>query len=334
MNLPYAHGGPVLSGRLRESPEDFFVDEQLGFEPSGAGEHALLHVEKRGANTAHVARELARFAGVPELAVGFAGMKDRHAVTRQYFTVQLAGRADPDWSALASDELRVLSAARHSRKLPRGALEGNRFRIVLRGASGDRDAAAARLDAIACRGVPNYFGEQRFGFGGSNVEQARAMFAGRRVKREQRSILLSAARSEIYNAVLAARVADASWDRALDGEVFALDGTNSVFGPEALTPATRERMERLDVHSTGPLWGRGALRTAADAARLEQEVAARHADLCAGLEEAGLRQERRALRVAPRELASEWLAEDALAVSFSLRAGAYATTVLRELASI
>ena len=331
--LPYAFGGPALAGRMRESPEDFFVDEQLGFEPSGAGEHAMLHVEKRGANTAHVARELARFAGVPEVAIGYAGLKDRHAVTRQFFTVQLAGRADPDWAALASAEFRVLSSQRHSRKLPRGALAGNRFRIVLRDATGDRDLAAARLDAIARRGVPNYFGEQRFGFGGGNVEQARAMFAGRRVKREQRSILLSAARSEIFNAVLAARVAAANWDRGLDGDVFMLDGSQSIFGPEAISAETHDRLARLDVHPTGPLWGRGTLRTGAETAAMEQEIAARYGDLCAGLDAADMRQERRALRVVAREFEFEWVEENTLAVAFSLPPGAYATTVLRELAA-
>jgi len=204
--LPFAFGAPPLRGRLRSAPEDFFVEEILGYEADGAGEHAFLLVEKRGTNTEWTARELAKFAGIQPMNVGYAGMKDRHAVTRQVFTVHLPGKADPDWSALPSEEMKILSAARHSRKIKRGALRGNRFVLVIREIEGDRAAAEERLAAIAKRGVPNYFGEQRFGLGGNNVAQAKQMFGGRRVDRDKRSILLSAARSHIFNGVLAERV--------------------------------------------------------------------------------------------------------------------------------
>src|SRR5690348_15986051 len=215
--LPCAYGTPPLGARLRSSPEDFVVEEILGYDADGAGEHALLWVEKRGANTDWVARELAKFAGVSQVAVGYAGMKDRHAVTRQTFSVQLAGKPDPDWSVFPHAEVKVLAATRHSRKLKRGALRGNRFVLVLRDAQGDREAAERVLAQIAARGVPNYYGEQRFGREGGNVEQARAMFAGRRVERDKRSFLLSAARSHIFNNVLAARVERDAWDKPLDG---------------------------------------------------------------------------------------------------------------------
>lgn len=328
-DLPRAGAG-ALRGTLRASPEDFRVDERLGFAPSGAGEHAFLEVEKRGANTEWVARQLARFAGVAPFAVGFAGLKDRHAVTRQAFTVHLPGRADPDWNALDVAGVRVLSAQRHSRKLPRGALKGNAFAIVVRNVDGDRDAADALLDAIGRDGVPNFFGEQRFGRGGGNVAAAAAMFAGKRVPREERSILLSAARSAIFNAVLAARVADGSWRTGRDGDVFQLDGTGSIFGPEPLDATLRERIASGDVHPTGPLWGRGELRTTGDVAALERGVVDAHAELARGLEGAGLQQQRRALRVRVAALQHAWH-EQALELAFELPAGAYATTVLAAL---
>lgn len=181
--LPYAHGEPPLRGRLRATPADFFVDEILGFEAGGEGEHFFVHVEKRGENTEWVARELAKFTGTHPMNIGFAGMKDRHAVTRQTFSVQLPGKVDPDWTTFVSDSITVLSAVRHNKKIKRGGLRGNRFVIALRDVEGDRGAAEARLVAVQARGVPNYFGEQRFGREGSNVPQALAMFAGRRVDR-------------------------------------------------------------------------------------------------------------------------------------------------------
>ncbi|WP_256646553.1 tRNA pseudouridine(13) synthase TruD [Thermomonas paludicola] len=331
-----AHGAPVLSARIRSSQEDFFVEELPGFEASGAGEHLLLTVEKRGMNTAFAAKTIAQWAGVDESAIGYAGMKDRHAITRQRFSVWLPKKIAPDIDALQSDALRVLGHAWHSRKLPRGALAGNRFVLVLRDVAGARGAIEARLAAIAANGVPNYFGEQRFGRGGGNVQQAVAMFAGRRVKREERTMLLSAARSELFNRVLSARVEAGRWNAALEGEVWMLDGSRSVFGPEAMTPELQARLEAFDIHPSGPLWGEGELRSA-DAAR-ELELAALAGDtasrLRTGLERAGLKQERRALRLRPAELAWTWRDDGALELRFALPPGCYATTVLRELGDI
>ena len=329
--LPCAHGGPVISGRMKLEPDDFVVEEIPGFEPSGSGEHAWLWVEKRGANTDWVAGQLARFAGVAPSVVGFAGLKDRHAVTRQVFTLQLPGQVDPDWNTLAVPGVRVLSATRHSRKLKRGALRGNRFRIRLREVRGDCEQVPERLDRIAASGVPNYFGEQRFGRDGGNLDLARALFNGRRLGRAQRGFALSAARAEIFNAILAARVASGTWDQALEGEVWMLDGSHSVFGPEPASDALMDRLRSGDIHSTGPMWGRGELRSADAVRALELGVAELHSDLAGGLEAAGLDYERRSLRLPVRGLEWNWEGGDFLVVSFELGAGSFATAVLREL---
>jgi tRNA pseudouridine13 synthase len=330
--LPWAYGVPPLKARLRSTPEDFVVEEILGYDADGTGEHALLWVEKRGANTDWVARELAKFAGVSQVAVGYAGMKDRHAVTRQAFSVQLAGKPDPDWSTFPHAEVKVLAATRHSRKLKRGALRGNRFVLVLREVQGDPAATEQVLTQIAARGVPNYFGEQRFGREGGNVAQARAMFAGRRVERDKRSFLLSAARSQIFNDVLAARVEHAVWDTPLDGEIWSLAGSRSWFGPEPFNEALAERLARADIHPSGPLWGQGEPPTQGDAGALEREIGAANGDLTAGLASARMDQERRPLRLMPKDLKWRWLDDTALELSFELPAGAYATVVVRELA--
>nr|WP_139174774.1 tRNA pseudouridine(13) synthase TruD [Lysobacter enzymogenes] len=339
--LPRAHGAPALRARIRSAPEDFRVEELPSFAASGSGEHLLLTVEKRGMNTAFAAKRLAQWAGVGEVAIGYAGLKDRHAVTVQRFSVHLPKRVAPDLASLESDELRVLEHHWHAKKLPRGALAGNRFVLAMREVEGERDRIEQRLQEISAHGVPNYFGEQRFGRDGDNVANALAMFAGRRVRREQRSLLLSAARSELFNRALAARVRDGSWSGlrdgvGLDGEVWSLAGSRSVFGPEPWNEALAERLARCDIHPSGPLWGRGELRSAdavrvleLDALQGEQALALR-----AGLEAAGMDQERRALRLRAEQMQWRWLDDGALEVGFVLPAGAYATVVLAEIGRI
>src|SRR5690606_11530342 len=164
--------------------------------------------------------------------------------------------------------------ARAARRAPRAqacAWRAGRqpLRAGLRRVQGEPAAIEVRLQAIRARGVPNAFGSQRFGRGGGNVARALAMFSGRRVRREERSMLLSAARSELFNRVLAARVAAGCWDRGLDGEVWMLDGSRSVFGPVAADAQLQSRLEAFDIHPTAPLWGRGELRSARAARALE-----------------------------------------------------------------
>lgn len=331
MSQAYAFGGPPLRGVLRASADDFVVTEELGFAPSGEGEHVLLEIEKRGANTDWVAEGLARFAGVDRRAVSYSGMKDRHAVTRQTFSLQLPGRADPDWSALQLDGVRLLSSARHNRKLRRGAHRGNHFVIRLRELDGDRARAQERMEQIASLGVPNYFGEQRFGRQGGNLDLARQLFAGRRMARNQRGFALSAARAWLFNAVLAGRVEQGDWNQALAGDVWMLDGTHSLFGPEPLDDGLLGRVAAGDIHPTGPLWGTGELRSSEQVRQLELQLAEEHAELCRGLERFGLQQERRALRLPAADFSSKWLDDEALELRFYLPAGAFATAVLREL---
>ena len=334
--LPHAFGPPLLAANIRTTPEDFFVEEIPSFEPTGEGEHFLLTLEKRGLNTAAVAKQLAGWAGLPEMAIGYAGMKDRHAVTRQRFSVHLPRRVAPDVATLESGQLHVIEHAWHNRKLPRGALAGNRFVLVLREVQGEREAIDARLAQIAARGLPNWFGDQRFGREGGNVAAALSMFEGRRVRRDQRSILLSAARSALFNQVLAARVQDGSWDAALEGEVWVLSGSRSVFGPEPWSEALAGRLAAFDIHPSGPLWGAGELRSAGECATRElsalydtQAIALR-----AGLEKAELKQERRALRLLAEDLQWEWLDDATLRLAFSLPPGSYATALLQELGQV
>lgn len=335
--LPYAHGRPPLAGCIRSEPADFMVIEELGWQPDGSGEHVFLYVRKTGQNTDWVARRLAAACGVRPEAVSYAGMKDRHAVTEQWFSVQMPGRELPVPCTFAGEAaiegVEVLDITRNSRKLRRGALAGNRFRIVVRGLDGPPAAVLDRLPAIAAHGVPNWFGEQRFGREGGNVGRARRLLAGelRERDRHKRGLYLSAARAYLFNEYLAVRVADGNWERALPGEVLMLAGSHSVFACPQADAAIIERLARHDLHPTGPLWGAGDSLATDAALAGETALAATEPALCAGLAAEGLRQERRALRLVPAGLCGEALGDEAVCLEFALPAGAYATTVLREL---
>jgi len=336
--LAHAFGPPPLRGRIRVAPADFVVGEVLGFVPDGEGDHAFVRVRKRDANTEWVARRLAAFAAVPPNDVGYAGLKDRAAVTEQWFSVLLPGKPDPDWSALDVPGVTVVEATRNRRKLRRGVLRGNRFRLVVRelaqgdGGPVDRADLEARLERIAGAGVPNYFGPQRFGIDGGNLARAGELFSGARTERDRhlRGLYYSAVRSYLFNRVLSHRVRAGVWHRAIPGDAMNLDGSRSFFVADAVDAEIERRLGDLDIHPTGPLWGAGDLATRGEARRFEEEVLAPMGFWRQGLEAAGLKHERRALRLPVRELAWEWLDAVSLALAFALPAGAYATTVLRE----
>jgi tRNA pseudouridine13 synthase len=311
---PNAYPASGASATLKRLNEDFIVTELPLQPPSGEGEHIWLDVEKNGANTAFVAQRLAEAANVHERDVGYAGLKDRYAITRQWFSIYLPNSKvrgeTPDLTCLQHPEFRVLSQSRHVKKLRPGDLRGNRFRIVLRDVDGDRDAMEAHLEAVASHGVPNYFGAQRFGFEGGNVTQGLAMLAREiRVRNpKKKGLYLSAVRSFVFNEVLALRIQQGLWGRTLSGDVM----------DEAGRP-------------TGPLWGRGRVTATEEAEALERAVAERHAVLCDGMEHAGLDQERRALVASPVNMSWEWPQANQLVLTFSLPAGSYATCVLNEI---
>jgi tRNA pseudouridine13 synthase len=330
LDPPRAHGAPLCVGRLRTEPEDFLVEEQLGFEPSGAGQHVLLKVRKRDANTQWIARELARACGCRPNDVGYAGLKDRRAVATQWFTVPQSRLSPDDWVGVRSGEYQVLEAHRHSRKLPRGALAGNRFVIRIRGTAIDDASLAKRLAAIETRGVPNYFGPQRFGKGGANLKRISEDI--RALRPPERGFILSAARSLVFNAVLSERVRDGTWEHLEPGDLANLDGRASHFRVEAADAELAARSARLDIHSTGPLWGGGVPPSSGRVLELEQRAAAGLTAACELVEKAGMQQERRSLRLAVRALRWQRDAEvaDSIVLEFGLSRGAYATVVLRE----
>jgi tRNA pseudouridine13 synthase len=310
--LPRAGPVPDVRGRYRSAAEDFVVDEELGFAPSGDGEHLYLRIEKRGENTRWVAAQLARCYGVAPVDVGYAGQKDRHAVTRQWFSVRVPRRDAAGEPVLNGANVTVLAHEWHHRKLRPGDHAANRFMVRLDGLDGDVTALVERLVLLGRAGqwtVPNYFGPQRFGHGGGNTARARAWLVerGRPPRgRDDRALLLSTARAMLFNHVLAARVRDGSWQTPVDGDALAGE------------------------LPTGPLWGRGRTPVTGRAAALEVVALADHVAWLDPLEHCGLSQDRRPLALTVAEFEVE-RTDGAVALRFVLPAGGFATSVLREL---
>ncbi|WP_045858517.1 tRNA pseudouridine(13) synthase TruD [Teredinibacter purpureus] len=312
IDFPYSLGAPTAGADFRSTPDDFIVDENLGFSPDGAGEHLVVQLRKRSDNTAWIVDQLATHFGLKPMDIGFCGLKDRHAVTSQWFSVYLP-KTDPanDEAEInrlidsSESELVLLAVSRHSKKLRRGQHHSNLFKICLRNLT-NADDLSERLTRIAERGVPNYFGEQRFGRGGSNLYWARRWFeAGDTIRSRNKKVMAkSAARSYLYNLVLAARVEQGNWFQTLDG---------------------------LPESNTGPLWGRGRSIVAPDLAAQEAVILEPWQAWLEGLEHVGLTQERRLLRLMPENFS--WVLEgESLTLNFALPPGTYATSILRELA--
>lgn len=331
---PYAMGRPLSTAKLRVKPEDFEVEELPAIEPSGQGSHLWLWIEKTRANTDWVATQLAKAVGCSPRDVGFAGMKDRHAITRQWFSMPSTAGAESGFADPGIEGVRILETSLHEKKLRRGVLQGNHFRILLRDLDGEISSLEDRLNFIAARGVPNYFGQQRFGFKGSNVQRAvQWLEQGGRLPRNKRSIYLSALRSFLFNHVLAKRLENDCWDSLMDGDLAMLDGTHSIFPCDEIDETLRKRCESFDIHPTGPLPGKTGMSPAGAAAELETRSLIPFTPLIEKLDRFGVDSERRSLRLRARDF--KWTFQaDGLLLDFSLPAGAYATVVIRELVQV
>jgi len=366
--LSYATSAPSGAGYFRVMPEDFFVEEQISYEHSGAGEHLWLWVEKKGENSDWVAKELAKWAGVSRKNVGMAGQKDRHAVTRQWFSITLPGKADPDFSRWQHESVTILKHIRHQRKLQRGGLQGNRFVIRLRGLQSQLTAEQFKQDLtqrllfISQHGVPNYFGEQRFGHKGNNLNNALSWLQEgqkRRITPNQRSLYLSAIRSWVFNQYLSARVESQSWDQYVVGDALNLEGSERWFVETAEEQQLdlQRRVAEKDLHPTGLLCGEGDPATFGVARQWDEQLNQTYADWIELLSTVRMKQDRRALRLllGHDDFSFKWIAAETapqnpefdaflaensegknrltedLVIEFSLTSGSFATMVLREL---
>ncbi len=321
--------------RFKQYPGDFRVHEVLGFDLDGEGEHLWIKVCKTGLNTRDVADQLAGLFKVAARDVGYSGLKDKHAVTTQWFSLPLpiARQLPDDLPQLA--QLSIEETVRSRKKLRSGAHRQNHFTITLRELHDCRDLLEARLLAVRAQGFPNYFGKQRFGHGGRNVISARSMFQRKqKISRFKRGIYLSAARSHLFNKILDARIAQQNWQTVLPGEVCVLDGSNSIFQCPQPDEAVSQRHSEFDLHTSGALYGRGESLATGQVLELESQCLADEDILTSGLEAAGLKQERRALRAIAQDMSWRWLDTSTLEIDVTLQRGVYATSLLGELVEL
>lgn len=346
-DLSHAYGSPQISGHLKVVPQDFIVTELMDVIPSGEGEHTWFDITKTRCNTDAVAKALARFAGVAYRDVAYSGMKDFHAVTRQWFSVWRPKGEPLEWSEFALDGVDVHQIVPHARKIKRGTHRANEFCIrasSLKLVDDDllqsvEEILVQRLTEIKSSGVPNYFGEQRFGRNVNNMRQAvGALVHDKRIKdRNLRGLLLSSARSWLFNRCVSARVLDGSWLTLFSNEPANLNGTNSVFQAEN-TPQECTRLEQLDIHPTAPLWGDNVdknMQNCVALAAYEASVLAPLQPLLEGLEKARLEYQRRPIRSAVNNLSWEFeRGEDekvhGVVLRFELQSGQFATSFIRE----
>jgi len=357
-SLAYATGKPELLARIKQHWDDFRVDEELGFAPTGAGEHLLLRIEKAGQSTTEVARQISSTLGISDSDIGYSGMKDRQARTRQWFSIRLDQAAEAELGRLQSDQLQILEQSRNQRKLQIGAHKANHFQLILRevmgvnasGAEPPATNAEASLDrklqTLAQQGVPNYFGSQRFGRDLSNLHQVRELLRAeasqavatrnRYRHKRKRSMLYSAARAYLFNQLLSARITRGNWASYVDGDVLNLNHTKRCFlvEPGAWGPELQQRLDELDIHITGLLPGRIDSKdryvTRGQSADTEKAVCKEFAELVTGLEQQGLSAARRPLRFQVQQLQWQWLDSTTVSLAFTLPTGAYATSLLRE----
>ncbi|MDE4455013.1 tRNA pseudouridine(13) synthase TruD [Psychrobacter sp. DAB_AL62B] len=371
--LPQPMQPPLKRATYKAQTTDFIVNELLPLDFTGEGEHLWLHIEKSGMNTAYLAKLLSEWAEIPLRDVGYSGLKDRHALTTQWFSLRIPKKQLPESEFAPVDigvdeSVSILAQQWHNKKLNRGTHRANQFIITLRdiqfasleSETPEQDLSAKQsakssierhLANISHSGVPNYFGPQRFGRNGNNIRTALALFdrpaqqsrpqpkksKRKSAPREQNTMELSAARSLIFNEILAARVRDGSWDTGLAGEVFNLDGSGSIFASEEIDDTLQARVKTGDIHPTGVLWGVGNDKVSGIAAAIETDIVDQSPllnQLAAGLEQRDIKAQRRALRLPIEALSWEWHDKDdeqALVLNFTLTTGSFATSVLASL---
>ena len=329
--LHFAYGMPKSIGQIKTVPEDFCVEENLGFELTGNGEHLFLNIEKTQLNTEEMANILAEKVGLPLKAVSYAGMKDKFARTIQWFSLHLPGMPDPDLDWLNTETYRLLKSSRHNKKLKIGALKENHFIIKVCNFEYDEKELFLRIEKIKAHGVPNYFGLQRFGHNGNNLLRARAiLLENKKIKdKHLRGIYYSAARSFLFNEMLSCRVAQGYWNRPLEGDLMMLVGSHSVFPVERIDEVILQRIKEHDISPTAPLWGIGKELVTDKALSMQNQALEGLQDWCLALEKHKLERSYRPLTLFPQTLEFK----DGV-FKFTLPAGGYATMVLRELLMI
>ncbi|HDV5708839.1 TPA: tRNA pseudouridine(13) synthase TruD [Legionella pneumophila] len=332
LDWPRAYGIPNSTATFKLCPEDFQVNELFEGQFSGEGEHIVLKIEKRGLTTEEVVKSLARLINKPIKLISYGGLKDKQALTTQWLSIHAPGEVIDGIETLETTGWRVLECARHNKKLRPGFLSGNHFIITLRNVSNETDLVH-RIEQIKLTGVPNYFGEQRFGRDGGNLTKAEEILVhGRKVKdRFLKGMYFSTARAWLFNLILSRRVKDSSWNLPLCGDVIQLGGSNSIFvADKNMDEQLLERISEKDISPASPLPGKSKNLVKDRALQIINDVYAEWSTWVDGLEKNGLEESWRA-NILYVEQIEYTIEKDTVELSFILPAGSYATVVLREL---
>ncbi len=337
LDLLYPYEQTMCSGQIKQKPEDFKVTEQLGFEPSGEGEHLLLFIQKASLTTHQLISAIAEELKVSERHIGYCGLKDKHAVTQQWLSIQLPGVKDIP-SISESDQIKVLHSYWHDRKLRVGSHKSNSFEIIIRNVTGSLDRLDSIISQIKSYGFANYFGEQRFGMQQDNVEQAIKALNNRhkskRLSRTRKSLYISSLRSQLFNQILKSRIDKGIWLQAVEGDICMLAGSQSVF-LEAINDDIQQRYREFDIHSGISLYGSGESRLNGLAAEIEQEIFLANPEICETLEKQNIKRSFRANRAEAKNLKVNYLPQQQeLQVQVELDRGSYLTTLLNHFISI
>lgn len=326
--LHYAFGQPKSTASIKSTPEDFFVSEILGYPLDGEGEHLYVHIEKTLLNTEEMVKILSKTLQVSPGCISYAGLKDKFAKTQQWFSLHLPGEPNPNLNELHSENVTVLNAQRHTKKLKKGALLANQFEIKIKNSRLDVDDINTRVEQVQQKGVPNYFGGQRFGHAGNNIDKSRTMLLeGKKVKnRHLKGLYFSTARSFLFNHILSYRVFHGVWNQAIEGDLLMLSGTNSFFQADEALEKLNQRIRDRDISPALPLWGKGDEKALNEALGMQQRALEPFNDWCRALEVHDLRKAYR-----PSILYPQSFSFDDLTFKFILPKGAYATILLREL---
>lgn len=333
--LAYLNGQPQVAGVIKVNPEDFIVRERLSFEPTGDGEHLFLYITKKSLNTQDVIQRLSKNFSVSIRDIGYAGMKDKHAVTSQWFSLPIT--QIPDYQKQVESfnclenvgDITINKSVLNNKKLKRGVIQSNYFEIIISGLEGNIDGLIDRLDNLTTAGVPNYFTEQRFGIDDKNILRAKKILAGemREKNRQKRGIYFSAARSYVFNLMLSEQIQENQWSHVSKGDTLMLQNTRSIFRAEEPLNALQQRLDTNDLDKALPMIGNGT-----DPDQYDSHALAQNRELIDGLSRAGLAQQFRRCRSLPENLAWRFCENNkSLTLEFSLPSGCYATAVLREL---
>ena len=330
--MKYPYGEPHQTGVIKSQADDFRVIENLGFEPCGEGEHLFLYIEKKNLTTQDLIEQIAREFTVKPRDIGYSGLKDKLAVTQQWLSVHLPGQMNST-EIPSPSHYKLLQHGWHNKKIRAGTHRSNSFEVMVRNVAELSSQTQQQIDDIKEFGMANYFGEQRFGAQQDNVERAIHSFTNerrtRKLSRTKRSLYISALRSFLFNQILSQRIEQSHWHQPLQGDVFMLSGSHSLFS-EIIDDSILDRFQQHDISSAASMYGAGSRMLSEMALALEDDIFHQHPQIVECLDAQKVKLQMRTTRVTVQAFNVIHDADtQSLTVSATLPSGCFFTTLLK-----